>query len=518
MKSFPDFKQDPDVLDTWFSSALWPHSTLGWPERTAELAKWYPTSVLVTSRDIITLWVARMVMMGIYNMGGGQFLAENAEEARLQIANLKLQIANSIPFRDVHIHPTILDAKGERMSKTKGNGVDPVDVISTHGADALRFTLTQMATETQDAKMRVQLVCPHCGNQFDNPEGKSPAVICPKCKKPMTRPMGTATGTPEAPLARATSDRFDVGKHFCNKIWQVTQHFAMANLEKIAAEETDQSKWSLADRWIISRFARTLEAANTAIATYRFDQYAKACYDFFWGDFCDWYVEAIKPALKDPSRAGQTANVLAAMIDGALRLMHPMIPFITEVLFWRLNELRPERSLDGSVKLPAGQRLIKAAWPTAEVLNDESESQFARLKEMIVAIRNLRTQSGIKPSQSVSVWIGAPEPVLGTINDNRELIELLATCAIKDVRAEMSAPPNSTHVTAAGCDLYVEGLVDPEAEKQLRAKKEADLERQITALKGRLSNEAYIAKAPAHLVQQTKDQLAAAEAELSKLG
>jgi len=371
------------------------------------------------------------------------------------------------------------------MSKSKGNGVDPVDIIETHGADALRFTLMQMATETQDARLPVKR----------DKDGRN------------------------------TSDKFDVGKHFCNKIWQVTQHFAMANLEKIAPESVDQSKWSLADRWIVSRFARTLEAANAAIATYRFDQYAKACYDFFWGDFCDWYVEAIKPALRDEKRAGQTANVLAAMIDGALRLMHPMIPFITEVLFWRLNELRPDRSLAGAINLPRARRLIKAAWPFADsttspqagAVSDNIESQFSRLQEIITAIRNLRTQSGVKPSQSVSAWIGAPQEILPTINDNLELIELLATCQIEDVRAQMSAVPNSTHVTAAGCDLYLEGLVDPAAEKQLRAKKEADLERQITALEGRLANEAYVAKAPPKLVEETRNQLAAAEAELRKL-
>jgi valyl-tRNA synthetase len=356
--------------------------------------------------------------------------------------------------------------------------VDPVDIIETHGADALRFTLMQMATETQDARLPVK----------KDKEGRN------------------------------TSDKFDVGKHFCNKIWQVTQHFAMSNLEKIRPEPVDRSKWSLADRWIVSRFARTLEAANTAIATYRFDQYAKACYDFFWGDFCDWYVEAIKPALRDPARAGQTANVLAAMIDGALRLMHPMIPFITEVLFWRLNELRPDRSLGGAVKLSPGKRLIKAAWPDAQVVSEEAETQFSRLQEIIVAIRNLRTQYNVKPSQPVTVSIGVAEPMLQTINANRELIEVLAISTIKDIRPQLGAVPDSTHVTAAGCDLYLEGLADPEAEKQLREKKMSDLIRQRAALTGRLSNESYTAKAPPHLVQQTRDQLAQVEAELRKLG
>jgi len=487
------FVQDPDVLDTWFSSALWPHSTLGWPEDTLALRKWYPTSVLVTSRDIITLWVARMVMTGMYNMGearrheGTEARSEESADASSSPSCLRASVpsclsreqekALGIPFSHVHIHATILDGKGERMSKSKGNGVDPVDIIETHGADALRFTLTQMATETQDVKMPVK----------------------------------------KDARGRNTSDKFDVGKHFCNKIWQVTLHFAFSNLEKIAPEPADERKWSLADRWIVSRFNRTLEAANAAIEAYRFDQYAKACYDFFWGDFCDWYVEAIKPALRDPNRAGQTATVLASLIDGALRLMHPMIPFITEVLWWRLNEVRPQRGLPGRIECPPGPRLIRAAWPVVGSFAEASEFLFPRVQEIVVTIRNMRNQYNVSPRQPVIVSIQAPGDSSRTINENRELLELLAICQIKDVQPALSAPANATHITAAGCDLYVEGLVDPQAETQLKAKKIGDLQKQIAALKGRLANESYTAKAPPHLVQQTKDQLAEAEAEVAKL-
>jgi valyl-tRNA synthetase len=492
------YRRDADVLDTWFSSALWPHSTLGWPERTPELEKWYPTSVLVTSRDIITLWVARMVMTGMYNMGEEQARRHEGTEARSEeradesssvspsspsCLRASVPTCLGIPFSHVHIHATILDGKGERMSKSKGNGVDPVDIIETHGADALRFTLTQMATETQDVKLPVK----------KDKDGRN------------------------------TSDKFDVGKHFCNKIWQVSQHFAFANLEKIAAEEPDERKWSLADRWIVSRFNRTLEAASAAIETYRFDQYAKACYDFFWGDLCAWYVEAIKPALRDPRRAGQTATVLAAVVDGALRLLHPMIPFITEVLFWRLNEIRPfdpaqgrpSRGLPGRLELPAGNRLIKAAWPKVGAIDAEAEALFAQTQEIIVAIRNVRTQYNVPLKQVVTVSIACASN--GAIADNRELIELLATCAIKETAPAITPPANAMRLTAAGCDLYLEGLVDPQAEQQIKAKKRADLEKQIGALRGRLSNEAYISKAPPHLVKQTHEQLAAAEDELAKL-
>ena len=246
-------EQDPDVLDTWFSSALWPHSTLGWPEQTPELRKYYPTSVLVTGRDIITLWVARMVMTGIYNMGHGQFLAESEAEAKRkiedsksQISNLKSEISKSIPFRHVAINPTILDGKGERMSKSKGNGVDPVDIIDAYGADALRFTLTKMATETQDARMPVK----------------------------------------KDAQGRNTSEKFDEGRNFCNKLWNACR-FALQNLEGIDPEQADEQKWSLADRWIVSRFNRAVDETNKALESYRFDVYAKTCYDFFWRDFCD---------------------------------------------------------------------------------------------------------------------------------------------------------------------------------------------------------------------------------------
>ncbi|HXE55017.1 MAG TPA: class I tRNA ligase family protein, partial [Tepidisphaeraceae bacterium] len=279
-----------------------------------------------------------------------------------------------------------------------------------------------------------------------------------------------------------------------------------------------ERKWSLADRWIVSRFNRTLEAANAAIDAYRFDQYAKACYDFFWGDFCDWYVEAIKPALRDPRRASQTAAVLAAIVDGALRLMHPMIPFITEVLWWQLNEICPERGLPGRIESPPSPRLIKAAWPTVGSFAEAAEFLFPKVQEIVTTIRNVRNQYNINPKQAVTVSIQAPGDASRTIGENRELIELLATCTIKNVKSELPMPANAFHTTAAGCDLYLEGLVDPEAEKKVNAKRCEDLKKQISALRGRLANESYISKAPAHLVQQTKDQLAEAEAEAAKLG
>jgi valyl-tRNA synthetase len=502
------FVQDADVLDTWFSSALWPHSTLGWPEHTPELQRWYPTSVLLTGRDIITLWVARMVMTGMYNMGQrapglspspgtpGEGRGEGDFEQRttLDIPNhphpspLPEYRARGpegddqakrlgIPFRHVVINPTILDGKGERMSKSKGNGVDPVEIIEIYGADALRFTLTNMATETQDARMPV--------------------------KK-------DANG-------RNTSEKFDLGRNFCNKLWNACR-FALSNLETVNPEPMDATKGSMVDRWIIARLHRSVAEANAALETYRFDQYAKACYDFFWRDLCDWYIEAIKPAMKDPARAGQTANVLAAVLDAALRLMHPMIPFITETIWWRLNEVRPERGLPGVLDAVPSKRLVQAAWPTVRELNEPAETIFPKIQELIGAIRNLRNEYNVDKKKSVSVSIATPGDSGEAIQTNREIIELLAICRLKQVRSDLSPIANAARAQAAGCEIFIEDLVNAETQTNRQNKQCEDLLKQRSALLGRLANESYTAKAPPHLVQQTRDQLKAVEDEMKKLG
>ncbi len=489
-------RQDPDVLDTWFSSALWPHSTLGWPDSTPDLDKWYPTSVLLTGRDIITLWVARMVMTGMYNMGfapssgtpgegGGGGTTEQCSphpnpppEYQGRGSRQEVGRALGIPFYDVAINPTILDGKGERMSKSKGNGVDPVDVIDTHGADALRFTLATMATETQDVRMPVK----------------------------------------KDAQGRNTSDKFDLGRNFCTKLWNASK-FAISNFESQIPVPVDESNWSLADHWIISRFNRAVAESDAALKVYRFDVYAKACYDFFWRDFCDWYVEAAKPAMKDPKRAGQTANVLATVLDGSLRLMHPIIPFITETIWWRLNEVRPERELPGRLEGSGNTpRLIKAKWPTVGAFCEDAEHVFPKLQEIIVAIRNVRNDYKVDVKKPVKVSINAPgEEATQKVLENRELIEILATCRLIAVAPAVAPPADSIRVSAAGAELFIEGVIDPEAEKQRGGKRREELTKLIATLIARLNNAGYIAKAPPELVQQTKDQLAAAEAELQKL-
>jgi valyl-tRNA synthetase len=459
--------RDPDVLDTWFSSGLWPMSTLGWPEETPQLQRWNPTHTLCTAREIITLWVSRMVMFNLY------FL-------------------DRLPFTEVSIHPMVQDGEGRKMSKSLGNGVDPLDIISSHGADAMRFTLANMTTQTQDVRMPVE-------------------------KDPKT--------------GKNTSPKFDIGRNFCNKLWNAAR-FALMNLEGATenTKDTERNKTeassvpsvssvapSLPDRWVVSRFNRTVADCNAALKDYRFDQYAKTCYDFFWGDLCDWYLEAIKRAMKDPARATATSNVLASVVDGALRLLHPMVPFITEVLWWKLNEVRPQRGIAGQLECPPSKRLIKAAWPNTGASDDAAELVFTHLKEIIAALRNLRSEHKVDLKRTIMVTISAPADTARQVEENRELIELLATCQIKQIGQNLAAPTKAARTFAGGAEMFVEGMADEAAEQQRVAKRCEELKKQITALRGRLSNESYIKKAPPHLVQQTKDQLAEAEAELAKL-
>jgi valyl-tRNA synthetase len=520
------FRRDPDVLDTWFSSALWPMSTLNWPGDTAELATWNPSSVLCTAREIITLWVSRMVMFNLYFLG-------------------------RLPFRHVFIHPMVQDGHGQKMSKSLGNGVDPTDIIHSHGADAMRFAVASMTTNTQDVRMPVDVIDPHSGETFtprfvtDSAGYKvaAPVQDSPKDpKKKMVSSYGLASGkakpTAEMPLAKNTSSKFDLGRNFCNKLWNASR-FALMNIGGLpasaASEPVDEMKWTLADRWIVSRYNRTVEEANAALADYRFDQYARTCYDFFWRDFCDWYVEAAKPAFKDASRAAQTAHVTAACLDGILRLMHPMIPFITETIWWRLNEVRPSRGLTGRVACPhaltpgsepqattriRSPLLIHAPWPGVGDFSQAAEHIFPKLQEVIGVIRNLRNDYKVSPKERVTVSFSAPAEPARQITENREMIELLATCTIKDVKQDLAPPADAVRGSAAGVEVFIEGLAAQSkgGDDAVVQKRRSDLTKLRETLRGRMSSDSYVKKAPPHLVEQTRNQLAEVEAELAKLG
>ncbi|MCA9274780.1 MAG: valine--tRNA ligase [Phycisphaerales bacterium] len=472
------FRRDPDVLDTWFSSALWPLSTMGWPDASAAkdssgiedfeslLAAFNPTSVLTTAREIITLWVSRMTMFNRYFLG-----EEHAGKA---------------PFKDVFIHAMIQDGEGRKMSKTLGNGVDPLDIIDSHGADAMRFTLCQMTTQTQDVRMPVEL---------DESTGKN------------------------------TSPKFDLGRNLCNKLWNASK-FALGMFEKAelkAGIPINPEELSLIDRWMLSRVTHATNKVNTALRNYMFKDYADAIYDLFWRDFCDWYLESIKPTIAD---SPEQAAVLRNVIDAILRLMHPVMPFITETLFERFEPL-PMREIEGfSIEVTqSNATLCQSGWPTpADELRDEvAEEAYERVRSLVTTIREVRATAQVKPKRQIVLHAGGE--LAADIARWSPLVETLA--GVEAITAD-EPEGQSASFTFEGSEYRLSNLadaLDAGAERDRLEKELATLEKSIAGINGRLSNPGYVDKAPAHLVEQTRAQLAqlekdhaATQAALEKLG
>ncbi|MEZ6192406.1 MAG: valine--tRNA ligase [Phycisphaerales bacterium] len=500
------YEQDPDVLDTWFSSGLWPLSTLGWPGDTAELNTWNPTDVLCTAREIITLWVSRMVMFNTYLHG-------------------------KLPFRDVFIHAMIQDGHGQKMSKSLGNGVDPNDIIHSHGADAMRFTLTSMTTQTQDVRMPVDMVCPHTQKTFtpkfittgsSQSRVAAPIQDSPFAKgKQMTSSFGVASGqakaTKEAPLARNTSEKFDYGRNFANKLWNATR-FALSNIEEATAPApggNDTGEPSLADKWITARAIEAVQAADKALGSYDFHNYAQSLYGFIWNDLCDWYIEAVKGTVKQNAT---TRRVLATMIDVSLRLLHPTMPFITEKLWDRLNAVAPERGVEG-LTLPSSELLVSASWPKADpgAIDQDAEASFARVQDAVAMVREVRATNKVPPRQQVDVSVKVSDEVYAKLKPNQGVLETLANVKVVAVGPNVEKPADAAAVVRPNIEVYLHGQLDSESEKTRLTKRAEELEKQIKNLRGRLSNESYVSKAPEKLVNETKQHLADAESEAEKV-
>jgi valyl-tRNA synthetase len=499
------FAQDPDVLDTWFSSALWPLSTLGWPypERFGMqglLETFNPSDVLCTAREIITLWVSRMVMFNRHFLGG------------------------RLPFRDVFIHAMIQDGHGQKMSKSLGNGVDPRDIIHSHGADAMRFTLVQMTTDTQDVRLPVDLVDPWSGEAFAPrtvvtaaghvvaaPWQDSPSSPGRKMVSGYGAASGTATPTDGTPLARNTSSRFDAGRNFANKVWNATR-FALGNLADGTGEAADPASLPLVDRWILARLAATARSIGTSLATYRFSEVADALYDFLWRDFCDWYLEAIKPTVRGD--AGQR-RTLRTVLDQGLRLLHPVCPFVTETL-WPAVQATGPGGLPG-VPAPPSELLCVAAWPTPDPRLDAAATvaEFGRVQALVEAIRTKRGERQVPPKRKIAMF--APRPVLELVVKAGGVVEHLA--GLERV-AELPPTPPADGVPLAfeGGEVLLSGLVDAVdagAERARLEKTIADRERQAAGFRGKLDNPGYLAKAKPELVEETRAKLADAEADIA---
>jgi len=446
------WRRDPDVLDTWFSSALWPFSTLGWPEETSELAAFYPGDVLCTAREIITLWVSRMVMMGQY-------------------------CAGDIPFSDVFIHAMIQDGEGRKMSKSLGNGIDPLIVIDSHGSDAMRFTLAQMTTQTQDVRMPV---------------------------KSMKLPDGREVNT---------SEKFDIGRNFCNKLWNASR-FVLGNLTACPTWSDIHPGAALADRWILSRLNAAIRQCTSALQGYRFNELADTLYHFLWDDFCDWYVEIAKARIQNAGEAAPKA-ILAHCLDMILRLLHPICPFITEAIWAKLNEVVPVR---GPGDEPAEPLLVRAHWPHSDsaAANEHAEGDFARVREWIREVRNVRMQHNVPPSQKVQAVAEASGPSAALIEDNAELMCSLAGLSGVEVSREaVRQEAGSAAIAVGDVKLYVLGIVDVEAEKARLAKQKETLAKGIRGIEGKLANEGFVAKAPAEVVRRERDRMQELQAELA---
>ncbi|MCL6636816.1 MAG: valine--tRNA ligase [Alicyclobacillus sp.] len=410
--------QDEDVLDTWFSSALWPFSTLGWPDETGDYARYYPTHALVTAYDILFFWVARMVFTG-------------------------LKFTGRMPFREVVVHGLIRAADGRKMSKSLGNGVDPLEVIDRYGADALRFTLT----------------------------------------------TGTSPGNDQ----RFAFEKVEGSRHFINKVWNAARFVLMNVPEGTELPALDRSRWELPERWILHRLNETIDAVTRYLDRYEFGEAGRVIYDFAWDDFCDWYIEFSKLALygDDEARKQQVRAVLVCVLDTLLRLLHPFIPFVTEEI-WQ------------SLPLP-GEALVTAAWPRVQPEWDHPAAarEAAAVMELVRAVRNLRAELNLPPSRAVPLVVHAQDDAWQTLfAANAAAIRRFCNVSTWQLTLAGEAPAQAVSAVTSGAQVYLPlaGVVDVATELERLRKEQVRLASELERAEKKLANPQFVAKAPAAVV------------------
>ena len=416
--------QETDVLDTWFSSALWPFSTMGWPDNTPLLKTFYPTSVLVTAFDILFFWVARMMMMGIHFMG-------------------------EVPFKDVYIHALVRDEDGQKMSKSKGNVIDPLSVIDRYGTDAFRFTLAAFAAQGRDVKM--------------------------------------------------SEKRVEGYRHFINKLWNAAR-FALMNIsdEVISKGSEIKGELSLPNRWILSRLSQASHTAAQALDTYHFNDAAGALYKFVWHEFCDWYLEAVKPALYGKlgeEKQEETMMVLWQVLKDTLILLHPFIPFVTEEIWHKLPKT------EGSV--------MDAEYPEHKALDIDAESEMDLVISMITGIRNIRGEMNISPSMMLEVLIQTDDDkVRGIAETQKDMIADLARLKSLTVSLPGAKPKGAATAVVQGATIFVslEGIIDVAQEVRRLEKEIGKITTEMIAVLKKMQNEDFLAKAPPDVVEKVKEK------------
>ncbi len=425
-----ELRRDEDVLDTWFSSALWPFSTLGWPEKTPALETFYPTSTLVTGFDILFFWVARMIMMG-------------------------MKFMDDIPFKDVYIHALVRDAHGQKMSKSKGNVVNPLTMIEKFGTDAFRFTLTAFAAQGRDVKF--------------------------------------------------SEDRAGGYRNFVNKVWNASR-FILMNIEGHKAADISSVKLNIIDRWILSRLNTAADEVNNALKEYRFNDAAASVYQFIWREFCDWYIELSKPVLQEKcGSADATRATLLHVLETSLRLLHPFMPFVTEEIWQSLPY--DGSSYDNS---KAGIRSIMIApFPvfSSKCEDIDAERRMALVMDAIGAVRTIRGEMNISPSKRLKALINAQEQDASVLEAARIFIETLARCDL-DIGTDLKKPDKAATEVRPPLEIYVplEGLVDIGAEIARLEKDLKKIETELAAINKKLNNEDFLERAPKAVIEKERSK------------
>ncbi|MBT3352417.1 MAG: valine--tRNA ligase [Nitrospinaceae bacterium] len=420
----PNLRRETDVLDTWFSSALWPFSTFGWPEKNADLDYFYPTSVLVTGFDIIFFWVARMIMSG-------------------------LKFMDEVPFRDVYIHALVRDEHGQKMSKTRGNVIDPLDIIEEFGTDSLRLTLTAMAAQGRDIRL--------------------------------------------------STERIAGFRNFCNKLWNAAR-FTLMNIGETLPDMPPHETLSLGDRWILSRLNEVTRKTDLALEEYRFNDAALALYQFTWHELCDWYIEVIKPALMSESGGEASKAVLGRVLERTLRLLHPIMPYISEEIWQKL----PGRE---------GESIMIANWPEPEPEWDDpgAESDFELLTGILGSIRNIRGELNIPPNKeiSASIRVGAENEKKLIENEFEWFLRLGKIGTDIVIGSDIEQPEASASAVYGNIASFVpiKGLIDLDEEIQRLDKQIKDIAKSIGGIEKKLANPKFVDRAPEEVVQKNRDAI-----------